>query len=106
MSSLVPDDIKLYPKLLKRMDTTSVGIQMELMEQNPHNLMDILHPAISGKDALPVSKTIMQLIKSLLQTPSSVMLVAKCIEHKCQVLSQTYGHFYQHLHVRLSGNGR
>lgn len=93
---LLSDDFKLYPKFLKRM-ATSLGILMEIMEENPHKLIDILYPAISGKVVLPVSEMIMQPIKSLWQTPSSIMPVAKGTECKYQVLSQTYRHFYQHL---------
>lgn len=68
-SLVVLDDFKAYQELLKRM-ITSLSIQIEHVEENSHNLIVILHPAMSGKVAFPINNAIKQSIKALCHHPS------------------------------------
>lgn len=70
-SSPVLDYFKVYQELLWRMKA-ALGIQMALVEENTQKLIDILHPAVAGKVALPKNDAIMHPIKALWQTPFSI----------------------------------
>lgn len=50
--SLVLDYLKVHQELLRRM-AVSLGIQLEIVEENAHKLVDILHPTTAGEVACP-----------------------------------------------------
>lgn len=54
---------------------TSLGIQIELGEENPPQVVDILHPGMSRKVALCINEAVRQPIKALWQTLPSLIPV-------------------------------
>lgn len=64
MISLIPNDFKAYEELLRRL-AASLGIQMKLMEENIHKLIDIFHPCVAEKVTLLINEAIMQPSKTL-----------------------------------------
>lgn len=52
-------------------------IQVKLVEENTHKLIDIFHPTVGLKVVLPLNEAIMKLAKTLWKTLSSIPPMAK-----------------------------
>lgn len=66
----IPDNCKVYQELLRGM-AASLGIARKVVEEKPHKLMDILHPAMVGQPAQLIDEATMQPIKTMWQIPLS-----------------------------------
>lgn len=93
----IPDDVKVDQELLRGM-AASLDIASKVMVEKTHKLMDILHPAMSGKGALLINDATMKPVKTLWQTAfvHSTGEWNEWMKYKYQVLSQEFEQFYSY----------
>lgn len=75
-SSPVQAKFKSYQELLKRV-ASSFDIQIEMVQESPHILVDILNSADLSRVALPINEAILAPTVTLYKSPTSLPPTAK-----------------------------
>lgn len=94
--SMPQDVFRAHQELLKRVSSNQ-GLEIEVLEELVHSLIDILVTVVLSKVALPLNEVVVGPVRTLCLTLSFLSRTSKRGEKKYFVASKEYEYLYSHL---------